>query len=66
MKEMGLEAKSAPYTMEHKKSLSRNKFRNLIRGEFSPESPNLVWASEMYYVKKDMKMLDGVTNDFCL
>ena len=23
-------------------------------------------VSEMYYVKKDMKMLDGVTNDFCL
>ena len=23
-------------------------------------------VTEMYYVKKDMKMLDGVTNDFCL
>ena len=23
-------------------------------------------VTEMYYVKKDMKMLDGVMNDFCL
>ena len=23
-------------------------------------------VTEMYYVKKDMKMFDGVTNDFCL
>jgi hypothetical protein len=44
MKEVGLQVKVAPYTLEHKKSLSRNKFRNLIRGEFSPEVPNLVWA----------------------
>ena len=51
MKEMGLQVKVAPYTLEHKKSLSRNKFRNLIRGEFSPEAPNLVWASDITYVK---------------
>ena len=57
MKEMGLEVKSAPYTMEHKKSLSRNKFRNLIRGEFSPEAPNAIWASDITYVKvKDQYM----------
>ena len=57
MKEMGLEVKSELYTMEHKKSLSRNKFRNLIRGEFSPEAPNLVWASDITYVKvKDQYM----------
>ena len=36
MKEMGLEVKSAPYATEHKKSLSRNKFRNLVHGEFNP------------------------------
>ena len=57
MKEMGLQVKVAPYTLEHKKSLSRNKFRNLIRGEFSPEAPNLVWASDITYVKvKDQYM----------
>lgn len=64
MKEMGLEVKSAPYTMEHKKSLSRNKFRNLIRGEFSPEAPNLVWASDITYVKvKDQYMFVCVVID---
>ena len=61
---MGLEVKSAPYTMEHKKSLSRNKFRNLIRGEFSPEAPNLVWASDITYVKvKDQYMFVCVVID---
>ena len=64
MKEMGLEVKSAPYTMEHKKSLSRNKFRNLIRGKFSPEAPNLVWASDITYVKvKDQYMFVCVVID---
>ena len=27
---------------------------------------NYVCCPCVYYVKKDMKMLDGVTNDFCL
>ena len=53
MKEMGLEVKSAPYTMEHKKSLSRNKFRNLVHGEFNPSAPNTIWASDITYVKVD-------------
>lgn len=64
MKEMGLQVKVAPYTLEHKKSLSRNKFRNLIRGEFSPEAPNLVWASDITYVKvKDQYMFVCVIID---
>ena len=45
-------------------SLSRNKFRNLIRGEFSPEAPNLVWASDITYVKvKDQYMFVCVIID---
>lgn len=64
MKEMGLEVKSAPYTMEHKKSLSRNKFRNLLQGEFSPEAPNAIWASDITYVKvKDQYMFVCVVID---
>ena len=64
MKEMGLQVKAAPYTHEHKMSLSRNKFRNLIRGEFSPEAPNLVWASDITYVKvKDQYMFVCVIID---
>ena len=64
MKEMGLQVKVAPYTLEHKKSLSRNKFRNLIRGEFSPEAPNMVWASDITYVKvKDQYMFVCVIID---
>jgi transposase InsO family protein len=64
MKEMGLQVKVAPYTLEHKKSLSRNKLRNLIRGEFSAEAPNLVWASDITYVKvKDQYMFVCVVID---
>ena len=64
MKEMGLEVKSAPYTMEHKKSLSRNKFRNLLHGKFSPEAPNAIWASDITYVKvKDQYMFVCVVID---
>ena len=42
---------------------------NLINGVRHPKDllgHSTMQVMEMYYVKKDMKMLDGVTNDFCL
>ena len=64
MKEMGLQVKVAPYTLEHKKALSRSKFRNLLHGKFSPEAPNTVWASDITYVKvKDQYMFVCVVID---
>ncbi len=57
MKEMGLQVKVAPYTLEHKKSLSRNKFRNLVHGEFSLSAPNTIWPSDITYVKVEERYM---------
>ena len=45
-------------------SLSRNKFRNLVHGEFNPSAPNTIWASDITYVKvKDQYMFVCVVID---
>ena len=64
MKEMGLQVKPAPYINEHKKSLPRNKFPNLLHQDFHPDAPNVSWVSDITYVKvKDQYMFVCVIID---
>ncbi len=51
MKEMGLEVAKPVYRTEHQKSLPRAYFRNLLLRHFDQPEPNLIWASDITYVK---------------
>lgn len=51
MKEMGLKVKVPEYIKEHLKSIPKSRYQNLLNGDFSPESPNRSWATDITYVK---------------
>lgn len=51
MKEMGLEVSKPAYKAEHQKPLPRAYFKNLLMRQFDQAEPNLVWVSDITYVK---------------
>ena len=51
MKEMGLEVAKPIYKAEHQKPLPRAYFRNYLSRQFDQPKPNLVWVSDITYVK---------------
>ncbi len=57
MKEMGLKVKKAEYTYEHIKSIPRPKYQNKLKGEFTIDSPNKAWVSDITYVKVNNKYM---------
>ncbi len=68
-------------TNNNEKYISKNGNTNLVNGAKRPDGTvkaltvkqvadllghSTTQVTEMYYVKKDTSMLDGITNDFCL
>lgn len=51
MKEMGLEVAKPTYKAEHQKPLPRSYFKNLLSRHFDQPKPNLIWVSDITYVK---------------
>lgn len=51
MKEMGLVVSKPAYKAEHQKPLPRAYFKNLLTRQFDQAEPNLVWVSDITYVK---------------
>jgi len=51
MKEMGLSVAKPCYKAEHQKSLPRAYFRNLLARQFDQPQPNLIWVSDITYIK---------------
>ncbi len=51
MKEMGLEVPRPKYVAEHKRPFRRIVYRNLLSRHFTQPKPNLVWVSDITYVK---------------
>ncbi|MBR2293261.1 MAG: IS3 family transposase [Clostridia bacterium] len=51
MQEMGLEVKMPPFLAQHKKSIPRPIFKNLLGRQFDQMQPNLVWVSDITYAK---------------
>lgn len=51
MKELGLAVAKPTYKAEHQKSLPRTYFKNLLSRHFDQPKPNLVWVSDITYVK---------------
>lgn len=51
MKEMGLEVAKPIYKVIHQKPLPRTYFKNLLTRQFDQAEPNLVWVSDITYVK---------------
>lgn len=51
MKEMGLEVSKPMYKAEHQKPLPRAYFKNLLCRQFDQPEPNLIWVSDITYVK---------------
>lgn len=51
MKEMGLEIAKPVYEAEHQKPLPRAYFKNLLSRRFDQPKPNLIWVSDITYIK---------------
>lgn len=51
MKEMGLKVDRPPYMAAHLKSLPREQFKDLLHQEFHQIAPNLVWVTDITYIK---------------
>lgn len=51
MKEMGLEVAKPAYKAEHQKPLPRTYFKNLLSRQFDQPKPNLIWVSDITYIK---------------
>ena len=51
MKELGLEVAKPMYKAEHQKPLPRAYFKNLLSRQFDQPAPNLIWISDITYVK---------------
>lgn len=51
MKELGLEVAKPMYKAEHQKPLPRAYFKNLLSRQFDQPTPNLIWISDITYVK---------------
>lgn len=51
MKEMGLEVVKPAYEAVHKKPLPRAVYRNLLSRKFDQPKPNLVWVSDITYIR---------------
>ncbi len=51
MKEMGLETAKPVYRAEHQKSLPRAYYKNILARQFDQPAPDLVWVSDITYVK---------------
>lgn len=51
MKEMGLKVAKPAYKAEHQKPLSRTYFKNLLSRQFDQPEPNLIWVSDITYIK---------------
>ena len=51
MKELGLEVAKPMYKAEHQKPLPRAYFKNLLSRQFDQPAQNLIWISDITYVK---------------
>lgn len=51
MQEMGLEVKKPQFLAQHKKPIPRTAFKNRLERHFDQLQPNLVWVSDITYVK---------------
>jgi len=51
MKKMGLEVKKPQFLAEHKKPIPRSIYKNHLGRQFDQMQPNLVWVSDITYVK---------------
>lgn len=51
MKELGLEVEKPAYKAEHQKPLPRSYFKNLLSRQLDQPEPNLIWVSDITYVK---------------
>lgn len=51
MKELRLEVAKPMYKAEHQKPLPRAYFKNLLSRQFDQPAPNLIWISDITYVK---------------
>lgn len=51
MKELGLEITKPAYKAEHQKPLPRVYFKNLLARQFDQPEPNLIWVSDITYIK---------------
>lgn len=51
MKEMGLKVARPQYMAAHLKSLPREQFKDLLQQEFHQIAPNLVWVTDITYIK---------------
>lgn len=57
MGEMGLQVERPQYMAEHLKPIPRSYFKDQLRQDFSQKAPNLVWVSDITYIK--------VGNQYC-
>ncbi len=55
MKEMGLEVKRPQYMAEHLKPIPRMYLKNNLHQNFEQSAPNMVWVSDITYVKVGMQ-----------
>ncbi len=55
MKEMGLEVKRPQYMAEHLKPIPRMYLKNNLHQNFEQSAPNMVWVSDITYVKVGMR-----------
>lgn len=51
MKDMGLHVERPQYLAEHKKPLPQSYFVDKLKREFTQVAPNLVWGSDITYIK---------------